>query len=68
MEWLLLAILLAFADRFILGASGPEFSRAALYSVPLLIWGAVQYLSWVGDNVQRGANRPSLMVWMVGLE
>ena len=60
------AILLAVADRFILGASGPEFVRAAAYSVPLIIWGAIQYPSWVGDNVQRGANKPGLMVVMVG--
>ena len=56
------ALLLAVADRFILGASGPEFVRAAQYSTPLLIWGMVQYPSWVGDNVQLGANKP----WMKG--
>ncbi len=65
---MLLAELLAVADRFILGASGPEFVRAAAYATPLLIWGAVQYPSWVGDNVQRGANRPWLIFTMVGLE
>jgi len=62
------AVLLAVGDRFILGASGPEFTRAAQYAIPLLIWGAVQYPSWVGDNVQRGANRPWLMTIMIGLE
>ncbi|OGN95080.1 MAG: hypothetical protein A2Z71_11070 [Chloroflexi bacterium RBG_13_50_21] len=56
------ALLLAVADRFILGASGPEFVRAARYSTPLLIWGIIQYPSWVGDNVQLGANKP----WMKG--
>ncbi len=59
------AILLAVADRFILGASGPEFTRAAVYAVPLIIWGAVQYPSWVGDNVQLGSNRPYLKSVMV---
>jgi O-antigen/teichoic acid export membrane protein len=54
------AFLLAVADRFILGASGPEFERAALYAIPLIIWGAFQYPSWVGDNVQLAANRPYL--------
>ncbi|MGE5224899.1 MAG: hypothetical protein ACM3PY_20890, partial [Omnitrophica WOR_2 bacterium] len=54
------SVLLAVADRFILGASGPEFVRAAAYSVPLIIWGAVQYPSWVGDNVQLASNRPYL--------
>lgn len=54
------AVLLAVADRFILGASGPEFVRAARYVIPLTIWGAFQYPSWVGDNVQLGSNRPYL--------
>ena len=65
---LLGAILLAVADRFILGASGPDFVRAAAYCLPLILWGAVQYPGWVSDNVQRGANRPALMVVMVGME
>lgn len=54
------AVLLAVADRFILGASGPEFVRAAAYSIPLIIWGTIQYPSWVGDNVQLAVNRPYL--------
>ncbi len=54
------AVLLAVADRFILGASGPEFVRAARYVIPLAIWGTFQYPSWVGDNVQLGSNRPYL--------
>ena len=54
------AVLLAVADRFILGASGPEFTRAATYAIPLIIWGAIQYPSWVGDNVQLATNRPYL--------
>ena len=37
------AVLLAVADRFILGASGPEFVRASRYVIPLAIWGAFQY-------------------------
>ena len=28
--------------------------------MPLLIWGAVQYPSWVGDSVQLGTNKPYL--------
>ncbi len=62
------AVLLAVADRFILGASGPEFVRAAAYAVPLTIWGAIQYPSWVGDNVQLGANRPYLKSILVAGE
>ena len=59
------AVLLAVADRFILGASGPKFVRAARYVIPLAIWGAVQFPSWVGDNVQLGANRPYLKFSLV---
>jgi O-antigen/teichoic acid export membrane protein len=56
----LAAVLLAVGPRFIIGASGIEFERAAVYAVPLLIWGAVQYPSWVGDQVQLGSNKPYL--------
>lgn len=62
------AVLLATADRFILGATGPEFVRAATYAVPLIIWGAIQYPSWVGDNVQLAANRPYLKSLLVAGE
>jgi O-antigen/teichoic acid export membrane protein len=62
------SMMLAVADRFILSASGPQFARAALYSVPLLLWGAVQYGSWVSDMTQRGSNKPWLMVVMTVLE
>ncbi|MBI5934297.1 MAG: hypothetical protein HY867_11365 [Chloroflexi bacterium] len=56
----LAAVLLAVGPRFILGASGIEFERAAVYAVPLLIWGAAQYPSWVGDVTQLGSNKPYL--------
>ena len=54
------AVLLAVAPKFILGSTGIEFQRASLYVIPLTIWGAVQFPSWVGDNVQLGANKPYL--------
>ena len=62
------SMLLAVADRFILGASGPQFVRAALYSIPLLLWGAAQYGSWVSDMVQRGSNHPWLIMVMTIIE
>jgi O-antigen/teichoic acid export membrane protein len=62
------AVLLAVADRFILGASGPDFARGALYVIPLSIWGAIQYPSWVGDAVQLGSNRPYLKTILVASE
>jgi O-antigen/teichoic acid export membrane protein len=54
------ALILAVADRFILGATGPEFVRAAQYVIPLTLLGAFQYLSWAGDHIQLGANRPQI--------
>ncbi len=54
------AVLLAVAPKFIIGSTGIEFQRAAVYVIPLTIWGAVQFPSWVGDNVQLGANKPWL--------
>ncbi len=62
------AVLLAVADRFILGASGPEFVRAAAYAGPLAIWGAIQYPSWVGDTVQLASNKPYLKSILVAVE
>ncbi len=56
----LAAVLLAIAPRFIIGSTGVEFERAAIYVIPLTLWGAVQYPSWVGDNVQLGSNKPYL--------
>jgi O-antigen/teichoic acid export membrane protein len=64
----LAAVLLAVGPRFILGASGPDFERAAIYAVPLLIWGAIQYPSWVGDQVQLGSNKPYLKAALVAGE
>ena len=54
------AVLLAVAPRFIIGSTGVEFQRAAIYVIPLTIWGAVQFPSWVGDIVQLGSNKPYL--------
>ncbi len=62
------AVLLAVADRFILGATGPEFGRAALLATPLILWGAIQYPSWVSDAVQLGSNRPYLKAALVAAE
>jgi O-antigen/teichoic acid export membrane protein len=62
------SMMLAVADRFILGASGPEFVRAAVYSIPLLLWGSVQFGSWVSDMVQRGSNHPWLIMTMTLVE
>jgi O-antigen/teichoic acid export membrane protein len=64
----LAAVLLAVAPKFIIGASGMEFQRAAVYVIPLIIWGAFQFPSWVGDNVQLGSNKPYLKAILVFAE
>ena len=62
------AVLLAVADRFILGSTGPDFVRAADWVRPLIVWGAIQYGSWVGDYVQLGSNKPWMKASLVGAE
>ncbi|MGL4370380.1 MAG: lipopolysaccharide biosynthesis protein, partial [Spirochaetota bacterium] len=59
------AVLLSIAPKFIIGASGPEFQRAAIYIIPLAIFGFFQYGSWVGDNIALASNKPWLKPIMV---
>ncbi len=58
------AVLIAVAPSFLLGATGPEFHRSALYVIPLALWGAIEHFSWIGDTVQLGSNRPSIKMLM----
>jgi O-antigen/teichoic acid export membrane protein len=51
------AIMLAVADRFIIGSSGESFQRAAIYVVPMLISGAMSFASWNADAVLYGAGK-----------
>ncbi|MBN1640039.1 MAG: hypothetical protein JXA09_02295 [Anaerolineae bacterium] len=62
------AVLLAIADRFILGSSGPEFARAATYVLPLIVFGSVQHLNIIGDAVALASNRPGLKMTMIAVE
>jgi O-antigen/teichoic acid export membrane protein len=55
------SILLAVADRFIIGSSGPSFERAAIYVVPMLIAGAFQFGSSNADMVMYGAGKTRLV-------
>ncbi len=57
--WILGAFL-AIGDRFILGALGQQWLRAAELVGVLLIWGAVQYPAWLADRLQQGAGKPYL--------
>jgi O-antigen/teichoic acid export membrane protein len=61
----LAAILLVVAPKFIIGSSGMEFQRAAVLAIPLTIFGSIQFLSWLGDAIFLGANRPVLRAAMV---
>jgi O-antigen/teichoic acid export membrane protein len=58
------ASLLSVADRFILGASGRDFERAASYVIPLIIYYALGFPTWTNDIVQQGANRPKINMFM----
>jgi O-antigen/teichoic acid export membrane protein len=62
------AVLLAIADRFILGSSGPEFARAAVYVLPLIVFGSFQHLNIIGDAVVLASNRPGIKMVMVTIE
>jgi O-antigen/teichoic acid export membrane protein len=59
------SILLVVAPKFIIGSSGAEFQRAAVLAIPLTIFGSIQFLSWLGDAIFLGANRPVLRAAMV---
>jgi len=61
----LAAILLVVAPKFIIGSSGEEFQRAAVLAIPLTVFGSIQFLSWLGDAIFLGANRPVLRAAMV---
>ncbi len=61
----LAAVLLVVAPRFIIGSAGAEFQRAAVLAIPLSIFGSIQFLSWLGDAIFLGANRPLLRALMV---
>jgi len=61
----LAAVLLVVAPRFIIGSSGLEFQRAALYVVPLILWGAIQYPAWLNDSVFLGSNKPFIRALMI---
>jgi O-antigen/teichoic acid export membrane protein len=54
------AVMLAVADRFIIGSSGQSFERAAIYVVPLLIAGAMSFASWNAECVMYGSGKTRL--------
>jgi hypothetical protein len=58
-------VLLVVAPRFIIGSSGVEFQRAAIYVAPLILWGAIQYPAWLSDSIFLGSNRPVVRAAMI---
>jgi O-antigen/teichoic acid export membrane protein len=64
----LAAVLLVAAPKFILGSSGQEFQRAAVIAIPLTIFGAIQFLGWLGDAIFLGSNKPLLRAILILLE
>jgi O-antigen/teichoic acid export membrane protein len=64
----LAAVLFAVADRFIIGSTGPEFSRAAIYVFPLIFYGSVIHLNILGDAVALASNHPGLKTAMIAGE
>ncbi len=57
--------LLGVGDRFILGALGPSYQRAAELMLIMGLWGAVQFPAWFADRVQEGTGRPDLEMWLL---
>ncbi len=62
------AVLLVVAPKFILGSSGPEYQRAANLAIPLTIFGAIQFLGWLGDAIFLGSNKPKIRALMALIE
>ncbi|MCU0521610.1 MAG: hypothetical protein MUF84_13055 [Anaerolineae bacterium] len=65
---LICAILLAVADRFIIGSSGQDFQRAAVYVVPLLLIGALNFIPWIGTAVVYGADNTRFLTLIAAID
>jgi O-antigen/teichoic acid export membrane protein len=62
------AILLAVADRFIIGSSGQDFERAAVYVVPMLLIGALNFTPWIGSAILYGANNTKFLTLLAAVD
>jgi O-antigen/teichoic acid export membrane protein len=67
-SFMLAAVLLSVADRFILGSSGPSFQRAAIYVVPSLLAGTLSFASWNAECVLYGAGKTRLITVLALVE
>jgi O-antigen/teichoic acid export membrane protein len=57
--------LIGVGGRFILGALGPGYQRAAGLMVVMALWGAIQFPAWLADRLQEGVGRPDLEMWLL---
>jgi O-antigen/teichoic acid export membrane protein len=66
-DFFFVAILLAIGPRFILGGAGQEWAGAAILIPWLLFFHAFGFLSWLGDWMFAGSDRPgwAAMSWII---
>jgi O-antigen/teichoic acid export membrane protein len=60
--------LIGVGDRFILGALGEDYQRAAELMLVMGLWGMIQFPAWFADRLQEGTGRPDLQMWMLIME
>jgi O-antigen/teichoic acid export membrane protein len=60
--------LIGVGDRFILGALGEDYRRAAGWIVVMGVWGMIQFPAWFADRLQEGTGRPDLEMWLLIFE
>jgi O-antigen/teichoic acid export membrane protein len=60
--------LIGVGDRFILGALGQDYQRAAGLMVVMALWGMIQFPAWFADRLQEGTGRPDLQMWLLIME
>ncbi len=62
-DFFFVAVLMAIGPKFILGGAGEEWAGAAIIIPWLLIFHALGFLSWIGDWMFAGSDRPG---WAAG--
>lgn len=60
--------LIGVGDRFILGALGEDYQRAAGLMLVMGLWGMIQFPAWFSDRLQEGTGRPDLQMWLLIME
>jgi O-antigen/teichoic acid export membrane protein len=64
----LASALISVGDRFILGAMGTDYTRAAGWMTVMALWGMIQFPAWFADRLQEGVGRPDLQMWLLAME